>query len=358
MALHYGVLRGRVDIFKREDDLNTPHLQIRIIDGQGEAWRIAVNILSGDQSRVVFHRVDPLLSHPALAELAQLAGGFTPIPAATRSASSALDYFRAPLFDWPTGVAVPSTGPGANDDLQDMLVTYLKQLREQNGEIFAFGAKFPEPGQAPSPRPIDIQFNTRQGIHDIHMNQGNPAGPFAKDNGAFQDGGLILAFPTRHVGLLLRFQTQWLPTDDATGHRLPNAQPIPPGAPLPPTDGEPLPPSAPGPVGDPDVYIERALINPTGDDVGKEAVVLGNATTAAVDINGWRLVDKNDNSDTLQGSLAPGGSLHVVLTGAGAQLGNKGGTITLKNQSGAQVHAVSYAKDDIGKQSRYIRFAM
>lgn len=54
MALHYGVLRGRVDIFKREDDLNTPHLQIKIVDGQNQAWRIAVNVLSGDQSRVVF----------------------------------------------------------------------------------------------------------------------------------------------------------------------------------------------------------------------------------------------------------------------------------------------------------------
>ena len=38
------------------------------------------------------------------------------------------------------------------------------------------GAKFPEPGQAPNPRPIDHEFNTVQGVHDIHMNQGNPPG--------------------------------------------------------------------------------------------------------------------------------------------------------------------------------------
>jgi uncharacterized protein YukJ len=356
MAMHYGALRGRVDIFKREDDLSTPHLQIRIIDGQNQTWRIAVNVLSGDQSRVVFHRVDPLQSHPVLAGLAQLGSGFTEITTSNRSAASALDYFRAPLFDWPTGVAVPSTGPGASDDLQDMLVTYLKQLHDQGGEIFAFGAKFPEPGEAPNPRPIDNQFKTKQGIHDIHMNQGNPAGAFAGDNGVFQDGGLILKFPNRHIGLFLRFQTQWLPTDDVTGHRSPNAQPIPPGGGAPPPGGEPAPAPPPSPVGDPDVYIERALINPAGDDVGKEAVVLGNVSTGAVDIGGWRIIDKNNNFDTLQGTLAPGESLRVLLTGSGAQLGNSGGTIALVNRSGTRVHAVSYAKDDIGKQARYIRF--
>jgi uncharacterized protein YukJ len=354
MSLYFGVLRGRVDIFKREDDLSTPHLQIRVVDGNDQAWRIAVNVLSVDQSHLVFHRVDPLQSHPVLAGLEQVASGFTEIPKPSRSAASALDYFRAPLFDWPTGVVVPSTGPGANDDLQDMLVTYLRQLHDQNGEIFAFGAKFPEPGQPASPRPIDHQLNTRQGIHDIHMNQGNPPGPFAGDNGVFQDGGLILKFPSRHMGLFLRFQTQWLPTDDATGHRLANAQPIPPSG-LPPIE-EPIPPT--NLVGDPDVYIERALINPTGDDVGHEAVVLGNASTETKDINGWRIVDRNDNFDTLEGVLAPGESLRVQLTGNGAQLGNNGGTISLVNPTGTRIHSVSYGKDDIGKQSRYLRFNM
>lgn len=45
-----------------------------------------------------------------------------------------------------------------------------------------------------------------------------------------------------------------------------------------------------------------------------------------------------------------------TVTGNGAQLGNNGGTISLMNPTGTRVHSVSYAKDDIGKQSRYIRF--
>jgi uncharacterized protein YukJ len=354
MALHYGILRGRVDVFKREDDFSTPHLQIRVVDSHNQAWRVPVNVLSGDQSLVIFHRLDPLQNHPILAALPQVATGFTLLLPAARSAASALDYFRAPLFDWPTGVAVPHTGPGANDDLQDVLVTYLKQLRDQNGELFAFGAKFPEPGQRPDPRPIDHEFQTVQGMHDIHMNQGNASpGRFAKDNGVFQDGGLILQFGSRSVGLFLRFATQWLPTDNTTGHRLPEAEPIPAGgSPAPGGDG-----GGPTPVTHPIVYIERALVNPVGDDAGKEVVVIGNTTTASVDLTGWSIVDKNNKAEALHGVLVPAGASRlVVLSGSGAQLGNKGGTIILKNPAGAQVHAVSYSKEDAGQDDRYIRF--
>ena len=353
MALQYGILRGQVDIFKREDDSDSPHLQIKVLDGNGQAWRAAVNVLSGDHSLVIFHRADPLQNNLILAGLPQVAPGFTLLPPAARSASTALDFFRSPLFDWPTGIAIPQAGPGADDDLQDVLVTYLTQLRDQQGELFIFGAKFPEPGQPPAPRPIDKEFHTLQGMHDIHMNQGNPKpGQFAQDNGVFHDGGMILKFPARYVGLFLRFQTQWLPTDDATGHRLAGAKPISAG-------GAPTPDEADHPslVTHPTVYIERALVNLTGNEPGNEVVVLGNTTTAAIDVTGWRIVDKNNKADILTGLVLPGGeSRRVVLSGNGAQLSNKGGTITLKNAAGEQMHAVSYSKEDADQEDIYIRF--
>ena len=354
MAISYGVLRGRVDLFKREDNFDTPHLQIRVLDEHHQAWRVPVNVLSKDQSFLVFHRVDPLQSHPILAGLPQIASGFTSLPAPARSASTAMDYFRAPLFDWPTGVAAPHVGPSENDDLQDVLTMYLQQLKAQNGELFVFGEPFPKPGQPPNPQPIDHELDTNQGVHNIHMNQGNPSpGPFAKDNGVFQDGGLILKFPTRYVGLLLRFQTQWLPTDNTTGDRLSGAQPIPPG-------GSPIDggiPGGPSPVSYPIVYIERALINPAGGDPGKEVVVIGNTTTSPVDLTGWSLVDRNNKAEVLSGVLLPGGeSRRIVLSGHGAQLGNKGGTIRLKNPAGDQVHSVSYSQEDTQQADRYIRF--
>ena len=44
MAILYGVLRGRPDRYKREDNASTPHLQIRVLEKSGQPWRIAVNV--------------------------------------------------------------------------------------------------------------------------------------------------------------------------------------------------------------------------------------------------------------------------------------------------------------------------
>ncbi len=349
IALHYGVLRGKVDIFKREDDLDTPHLQIRIIDGNGEKWRIAVNVLSSDKSFLIFHRAEPLQSHPLLSEIVKVKSGFTHIPEPSRSASTSLDYFRAPLFDWPTGIAIPSAGPEGDDDLQDTLSAYLKNLKEQGGEIFAFGAKFPAPGAPFKEYLIDRQFGTKQGIHNIHMNQGNPSGQYAKDNGVFQDGGLILKFPNRFVGIFLRFKTEWLPTNE-NGNRLPSSKEVPPG-------GSPEVGEGPTEVSNPLVYIERVLVNPAGSDPGKEIVVIGNTTTSSVDLTGWRIADKNNCAEIIPSlQLPPGESRLVKLSGKGAQLGNKGGTIRLEDPSGTQIHAVSYSEGDAKVEGRYIRF--
>jgi hypothetical protein len=77
----------------------------------------------------------------------------------------------------------------------------------------------------------------------------------------------------------------------------------------------------------------------------------------SIDLTGWSIIDKNNKADMLRGVLLPAGeSRLVVLSGAGAQLGNKGGTITLKNANGEQVHAVSYSKEDAAQEDRYIRF--
>ena len=81
----------------------------------------------------------------------------------------------------------------------------------------------------------------------------------------------------------------------------------------------------------PPVYVERALVNPTGDDAGKEVVVIGNTTLTDVNLSGWSIVDKNNTEEALAGLLPSGGSLPIVLSGSGAQLSNKGGTIRLLN---------------------------
>jgi len=193
-------------------------------------------------------------------------------------------------------------------------------------------------------------------MHDIHMNQGNAPHEHDEDNGVFNDGGLILRYPDHLTGLFFRFKTQFLPTD-ANGNRIPGVSKEIPVATTPPVVPPPfIPvPDVPEPTS-PAVYVERALVNPVGDDAHREVVVIGNTTTAQVDLTGWRIVDKNDLADTLTGvQLAAGSSTLIVLTGNGAQLSNKGGTIRLLNPAGVLVHAVSYSKAD-AVDSRYVRF--
>lgn len=355
MSVIYGVLRCKLDQWKREDlpdsSKKSPHLQIRVSGGGAKPWRIPVNVRSEDKDKslVIFHRADPLLSHPILAGLTSLPMGLTDLNHAARTASNALDYSRAPLFDWPTGRVLPPTGPGSDDDLQDVVSRYLQLLKPLGGEMFAFGSYWHDPAPKPG---IDKTFGTMDGMHDIHMNQGNAKGAHDEDNGVFNDGGLILRFPDRYVGLFFRFKTQWLPTD-AKGNRTSISKEIPAGA----TAVE-TPPSS-GPVDShpafPTVYIERALVNPDGDDVGKETVVIGNTTTATVNLQGWSIADKNNLTEALGVSVAPGSSALIVLSGKGAQLSNQGGTIRLLDPSGAQIHAVSYSKDDV-VSGRYVRF--
>jgi uncharacterized protein YukJ len=357
VAVIYGVLRGKLDRWKREDvapgSNRSPHLQIRLIDGQGKPWRIPVNVRSGDpqKSLVIFHRADPLLSHPVLGGLSTMASGLTDLNNKPRSPSTALDYSRAPLFDMTTGIALPPTGPGTDDDLQDVVSRQLNDVKASGGELFAFGSHFHDPAPKPG---IDTEFGTKDGMHDIHMNQGNAQGQHSDDNGVFNDGGLILQFPDHVTGLFFRFKTQFLPTD-ANGDRIPGVSNEIPAAATPgetptvPVPGEPHPAF-------PAVYIERALVNPAGEDPGKEVVVVGNTTLTSVDLTGWGIVDRNNVAETFTGVLlSPGGSVPLVLSGNAAQLSNKGGTIRLVNPAGQLIHAVSYSKSD-AVEDRFVRF--
>ena len=205
---------------RREDNASTPHLQIRVLDDSGQPWRIAVNVQSDSGSNVAFWVVDPLAGHPLLASLPAKRFG---VQYRGREADEALDYVKAPLFDWKLGRLLPPSGNASSDDLQDLLSLYLDQCKNASGEIYAFGAKFDQNLH----KPIDAEFGNTDGlhgIHDIHMNQGN-VGAHAGDNGIFHDGGLILAFPDRYLGLFLGFQTQRIPTD-AAGNAAPGATAI------------------------------------------------------------------------------------------------------------------------------------
>jgi uncharacterized protein YukJ len=342
MAILYGVLRGHPDRYKREDNVSTPHLQIRVLEDGGQPWRIAVNVQSDTGSNVAFWVVDPLVGEPVLASLPGLASGFSP---AASTADHALDYVKAPLFDFTLGRVLPPSGHANSDDLQDLLSLYLDQCKTAGGELYAFGAKFDQNLH----KPIDTEFGNLDGlhgIHDIHMNQGN-VGQHAGDNAVFHDGGIILKFPDRFLGLFLGFQTQQVPTD-AAGHAAPGSTSI--GQLI---SGGPPPP--PTPVTG-TVYMAHALINPTGADPGKEIIVLASLSTTPQTISNWRLVDKGGRVTPINATFASGSFVSIVLDGNGVQLGNQGGNLILQDQTSAQVDAVTYTGEDASLEDRFVRF--
>jgi len=346
MAIQYGVLRARPDRFKREDNASTPHLQIRALDMSGQPWRIAVNVQSDSGSEVAFWVVDPLAGHPLLTSLPATASGYSVV---ARNADHALDYVKAPLFTWTDGRSLPPSGSASSDDLQDLLSLYLNQCKAAGGEIYAFGAKFDRNLHMP----IDAEFGNTDGlhgVHDIHMNQGN-VGQHSGDNGVFHDGGLILKFPDRYLGLFLGFQTQRIPTD-AAGNAAAGATPISQllaGAPRP-------PPPQPPEVATSAIYIERALINPSGPDAGREVVVLANLATSAQTLTNWRLVDKNARVTAIDATIESGQSILLTLDGTGVQLGNQGGNLMLQDSHNAQVDVITYTAQDASVENRYFRF--
>ena len=160
------------------------------------------------------------------------------------------------------------------------------------------------------------------------MNQGNSQ-RFRGDDGVWQDGGLLLHYPTgqQWVAIFLAFQSQAWHTDDQTGHALPGPEP-----------GEPQP--------EPDhtLRIVAALVNPPGPAPEAETVTLLNASPVPVDLAGWAIADAQKRRLVLEGGVLPAGDTIRLLLGPPLQLGNRGGLITLLDPDGLKVDGVAYTK--------------
>ena len=112
----------------------------------------------------------------------------------------------------------------------------------------------------------------------------------------------------------------------------------------------------PTPVPASSVYIERALINPSGADASLEIVVLASLSTAAQTLTNWRLVDKNGRVTPINVTIGPGQSVLIRLDGRGVQLGNQGGNVILQDDRNTQVDVVTYTAADANLDDRYVRF--
>src|SRR5262245_25018631 len=109
--LDYGVLRGPVVDFGREDGNSSPHFQIVIL-ASGNRFRVPFNVRSGVGSgtaaQVLFSVVDPLVNHSLISKFLQIPEGFTQ----RGNTEFFLDYLRAPMLDITTMRALPHAQAG------------------------------------------------------------------------------------------------------------------------------------------------------------------------------------------------------------------------------------------------------
>ena len=332
MALRsYGVLKGKA-IEVRLGAGQSPHYQVRIIDDTTD-YRIAVNVKSQLPPSEVEYIVLENFQHPIAPIVEALPKGFTPLE--RKPGSGALDFIRGNLFDRSKMRPLPFSVPGFDNDLNEKLDRVMQRaVADENALVYAFGERW---GPEPATKDKYFAFLPGNGIHDIHMNQGN-SGRFAGDNGVYQDGGLLVHFPDQHewTAIFLKFQSQSWHTDDRTGHPLTAPVPMPPGPPQPPG-----PPTTEEPDGL--VRIVAALVNPT-QSPEVEVITLLNTAPHELDLQGWALLDTQKKRLSLSGPLSAGGTRTVQIQQPLA-LSNKGGVITLVDDKGLKVHGVSYTKE-------------
>lgn len=334
----YGVLAGRVLDTRAEGGSGSPHFQIRVRGGDID-FRVAVNVLSQQSPSELLYAADEAFDHPVLKNLPDLPDGFSRVQSGP--GQGAFDYIRGNLFDRESMHPLPATAPGPDNDLADKLHHYVDRMQaDPAARLYAFGERWgPENGRADK----IFGFAPGNGVHDIHMNQGN-SGQFQRDDGVWQDGGLLLHFPAAQqwVAIFLAFQSQSWHTDDRTGRPLPGLQAVGP---------------LPGP-GEPDhaVRIVAALVNNAGSEPSGETVTLLNTGGQDLDLAGWALLDARDRRMTLPSIRLPAGDAARIPVQPPVRLDGKGGLLSLLDPAGLKVDGVAYAGHEAESGGRTIVF--
>ena len=331
---NYGMLKGKA-IEVRLGAGQSPHYQVYVVDDTTD-YRIAINVQSALSPSELEYLIDDRFTHPITTLLTEAPLGFTKI--ASKPGTNALDYIRGNLFDRTKMRPLPFNVPGIDNDLNEKIDGVMQRaVADEEAVVYAFGERW---GPEKNKKDKYFGFLPGNGIHDIHMNQSN-VGKFVGDDGVWQDGGVMVHFPAQDqwVAIFLKFQSQGWHTDDKTGHKI--------GAPEPPTTPPdvPTPPRPDLPTSDDPqglVRIVGALVNSVlSPEV--EVVTLLNASPREINLQGWTLLDSQKNKQKLTGKLKSGEALAIRVAKPLA-LSNKGGIISIVDETGLKVDGVSYTK--------------
>ena len=122
--------------------------------------------------------VDDRFNHPITTLLQEMPLGFTKV--ASKPGTNALDYIRGNLFDRTQMRPLPFNLSGLNNDLNEKIDSVMQRaVADEEAVVYAFGERW---GPENNKKDKYFGFLPGNGIHDIHMNQGN-SGNFVGDDG-------------------------------------------------------------------------------------------------------------------------------------------------------------------------------
>ncbi len=169
-------------------------------------YKAFVNVLSYDGSDLEYlHNSN--WTDPFKNKLAELESGSHEIR--RQPDGMALDYIRSNIVDITAFTNIQQGISRSESDLTNLIKGHVERAQSNDDSVvYVFGSAFKDNNE------------TDLGIHDVHMNQGNPkSGGFEGDNGVYQDGALFFQFSNEEwVALFLKFRTQAINTDDQTGN--------------------------------------------------------------------------------------------------------------------------------------------
>ncbi len=350
---NYGVLKGTAVKYQRDDDQD-PHSEL-LMKVNGESFRIAINVRSSRgpiEKRLIEYLILNDVKHPVVDRARELPEGWNDLKDGVKD-GAAIDYIRSNIFRATDMKPIVHLAPGPHNDLFERVEDLLQRAIDEEGAVvYAFGERFgPEPQKDKY-----FGFQPGNGAHLIHMNQGGKG----DGNGKFRDGALIIDFPKSGTAaaLFLKFQNQVWHTNEQDAAPIAGAPSV-PVIPISDRGSDTIDPWSV--VADDSPYhlarIIAAMVNPPGDDPKHEFVTILNTTDRTLDLTNWQILDQQDKAETISGSIEPGAASVFKLSGNGAQLSNKGGTITLLNAAGLKVDGVAYTKDEAKAEGKPVVFS-
>lgn len=211
----YSILKGQVVDAKpfSQKDATRPHYHLHMSTGSKD-FDVAINIRSevtkdseGNLLDVrVLYAIKDASNLPQLQRILGMPDGIVNLDEEIRAG---LDYVQQKLVTRQEMQALPLFQPGVDET--DAIMDLVQEGSEARATFVAFGHRY-EPSAKFDPA---WDFRPDDGVHNIHMNQGNVAGhSFSNENGRFVDGGLLVLLPSGPKIAYIAFQTQSWDNDD------------------------------------------------------------------------------------------------------------------------------------------------